>query len=154
MKKILLPGLGLGAWVVALLIQPIAEGVKSGAVDVYLLIPHQDKNTVEANEFLFSAKPTDPDYDKQIMQIYGVPTEKREKVLVDASKIVHAKQKPGLAWLPVDKTKGENPLQAKTVDFVAKLLSAGAVETGMLLLVTFLMFKLAAPAPGARSAAG
>jgi len=152
-KKLILPVLGVGALLTAAAIPLVASAVKSGAVEVYLLLPHQDKGTIEVNEFMFDAKPDDPDYDKKLMQVYGVPTEKKEAVIVDKSKLVAAKQKPSLVWLPVDKTKGENPLQAKTVDFVAKLAAGGAVQVGALFLILALLFACATPAPPARSPA-
>lgn len=155
-KKLILPVLGVGAILVGLLIPLIAGGLVSSAREVYLLTPH-DKTTVEVNQFMFDAKPEDPGYDRKLMEIYGLPGERKEPVLfVDESKLVYPAGKdkrPDLVFLPVDKTKGENPWQAKSIQFGAQMLKSGAVITGALFLCLALLFCAAKAAPPARSPA-
>ncbi|HEX7898749.1 MAG TPA: hypothetical protein VF950_13380 [Planctomycetota bacterium] len=147
MKKILLPGLGIGAIVTGLLVVPlVAAALKSGAVEVYQLTPH-DKDTVEVNKFMFDTKPEDPDYDRKLMEIYGLPNQNKDVlILIDKSKLVYpagknadgSEKRPDLAFYPVEKP----PLQAKTVDFFAPLVRIGALTVGALFLVLWYVLKL------------
>ncbi len=152
-KKILLPGLGLGAWVVAALIPLIATSVANGAHDLWIVAPHADKGAERmAKDDFKSAKPSDPDYAKKVLNLYGSPYEDKQRLVVSASKIVRPAEKPDLAFIFVDKTKGEDPLQAKMVLFFATYLKGGAVITGALFLVLWMLSLWAAPAKGARLA--
>jgi hypothetical protein len=165
MKKLILPILGVGAWIVAALIPLIAEQIKKDATDVYYLTPHKPE-TVGINKDLWDFDPPDPKkdpkYDRKLMEIYGVlGSEKTPTVFLDRSKLVYpagknpdgTQKRPDLYFLPVDKSKGENPFQVKTVDMGAKFLTGGAVITGTLFMVLFLMLRLSAPVRGARPAA-
>ncbi len=153
MKKFILPVLGLGAWLTAALIGPIAAQITKDAREVYFLVPHADPAVVEFAEFSFEAKPGDPDYDKKVLGIYGVPFADKELVIVDPSRLKHPKLKPELAYVPVGSDKDERPWQVKTIRLVAAKLRGGAVITGSLFLILFLLMQAAAPALGARSAA-
>jgi hypothetical protein len=160
MKRILLPGLGVGAILTGLVIVPIvASVIKSGAVDVYLLTPHAP-DVVTVNRELWDFDTPDPkttkDYDRKLMEIYGLPNESKDSlVLIDKSKLVYpagknkdgTEKRPDLVFLPVDKQKGENPLQAKSVDFFARLIRIGAVILGGVLLALWYLLKLRRPRP-------
>ena len=153
LKQAALPILGLGAWVVAAIIPLIAHSLADGAQDLWQVQPYADKNTIRLAQSDFNAaKPTDPDYDKKVLALYGQPADAKDKFIVSASSIQRPKEKPELAFLLVDKTKGENPWQAKTVLFLAKVMKGGAVITGALFLVFWLFMQWAAPAKGARLA--
>lgn len=155
MKKILLPGLGVGALVVGLAVVPIvAAVVKRGAMEVYILSPHAP-DVVSVNRDLWNFDPPDPaktpNYDRKLMEIYGIPNESKDKlVLVDKSKLVYpagknpdgSEKRPDLAFLPVDKQKGENPWQVKTVDFVLPFVMGGAVAVGLAFLGLAYVLKL------------
>lgn len=152
MKKLILPVLGLGACLTGLAVTTFMKRSIANAHDVYLLIPHADKTVVETNEFLFDAKPGDPTYDKQVLGIYGIPTEERMKLLIEPSQIKRPKLKPELAYVAVDKSKGENPWQLKTVVLLCKAVGGPAWLTGLVLLLLAILGRLAAPAPAARGA--
>jgi len=55
-------------------------------------------------------------------------------VLFEQTGLIRPPQDPKLALLPVDKQQGENPLQAKTVWFVAKWASIGSGAFVLLVL--------------------
>jgi len=56
-----------------------------------------------------------------VAAIYGIPTDSPIKlVFVDEDKLIHPEEDPSLVLMPVDKQLGENPLQLKTVWFVAQ----------------------------------
>jgi hypothetical protein len=157
-KKIVLPGLGIGAILTGLVIVPIVAGaIKSGAVDVYLLTPHAP-DVVTVNRELWDFDTPDPkttkDYDRKLMEIYGLPNENKDSlVFIDKSKLVYpagknkdgTEKRPDLVFLPVDKQKGENPLQAKSVDFFARLIRIGAVIFGGVSLALWYLLKLRRP---------
>ncbi len=70
-----------------------------------------------------------------VAEIYGVPTNRKMRVLfVKKSKILRPSEDPSLALLMLDKQAGDNPLQTKTVWFVAWR------GLGMLLLLAALAF--------------
>lgn len=163
MKKILLPGLGIGAILTGLVGVPLAAGaIRSTAVEVYQLTPHAP-DVVSVNLDLWNFDNPDPaktpNYDRKLMGNYGLPNENKDVlVLVDKSKLVYPAGKdkrPDLVFLPVDKQKGENPLELKTVDFVAPLVRIGALIVGALFLgLHFILKKIrgrasSAPPPAA-----
>ena len=159
MKKLLpvLPLiLGVGALLTALVIPLAAAAIVRSARQVYLLTPH-DKDTVEVNKFMFDTKPEDPAYDRKLMEIYGLPGERKEPVLfVDESKLVYPagkEKRPDLVFLAVDKAKGENPWQTKIIEFGAHMMRGGAVITGAFFLVLFVFLLAARPALPGRSPA-
>ena len=168
MKKILLPGLAIGAILTGLVIVPlVARGIKSTAVEVYQLTPHAP-DAVGVNLDMWNLDTPDPaktpDYDRQLLRIYGIPNDNKDVlVLIDKSKLVYpagknkdgTEKRPDLVFFPVDKQKGEEPLQAKTVDFAVPWVRNGALFVGGILLVVNFMVKRArerkssAPPPAA-----
>lgn len=156
-KKILLPGLGIGAWVIAAIIPVAAKAVAAGAKDYWVVSPYRDENLQKQSRENFekklkegAIKPTDADFDRKVLSIYGNPYVDKQSLIVSGSTIQHPKEKPDLAF--VLKPEGTNFLEGKTVLFFAKLFSAGGVITGAFFLILWLLLHWAAPARGARLA--
>ena len=101
---------------------------------------------VRANEALWEEG--DP-----VAEIYGVPGERKMRVVfVDADRIVTPRQDRSLHLLLIDKQRGDNPLQAKTLYFVAwralaGLLGAAALSLGLLLWLRRRQRRRAAAGP-------
>jgi hypothetical protein len=71
-----------------------------------------------------------------VAEIYGVPmNEKTEVLFVDATRLVRPPEDPSLVLLPVDKAAGENPLQVRTLWFLAWRVALGFGLAGLLALV-------------------
>lgn len=88
------------------------------AREVQILVPAAPEE-VALNRTLWA--PGDP-----VAAIYGVPAGPPLRVLfVAAERIVRPVEAPELALLPVDKQAGENPLQVRTVWFLAWRAAAG-----------------------------
>ncbi|HUR38082.1 MAG TPA: hypothetical protein VM222_01260 [Planctomycetota bacterium] len=154
MSRILLVLGGL-AILFAALAYPIAGIVASGAVEAYI-IAGKDPTVVEVDRQIFEApKGAAKDskaYRDAVMGIYGSVTDEPTKVLfVPAEKFKRPPELPTLTLLPIDKQKGENPLQVKTVYFFASRLAAGAAVVGALFILTGFLSrrKKAPPAPPA-----
>ena len=154
MSRILLVLGGL-ALLFAALAYPIAGIVASSSVEAYL-ISAKDPTAVKVEQEIFEApKGASKDsktYRDAVMGIYGSVTDEPTKVLfVSADRFVHPKELPTLTLLPIDKQKGENPLQVKTVYFFASRLAAGAAAVGALFILTGFLSrkKKAPPAPPA-----
>ncbi len=72
------------------------------------------------------------EHGEPVAEIYGIPQEELIRVLfVDESLMITPQEDPSLALFPVDKQAGENPLQVKTVWFVAKRGSIGLLLAGV-----------------------
>lgn len=160
MKKILLPGLGIGAILTGLVVVPlVASGIRSTAVEVYQLTPHAP-DVVSVNLDMWNFDNPDPakteNYDRKLMGNYGLPNENKDVLLlVDKSRLVYpagknkdgTEKRPDLVFLPVDKQKGENPLELKTLEFAAPLVRIGAlIAGGVFLLLNFMIKKFRKPA--------
>jgi hypothetical protein len=144
--------LGLLAIVTAVLVYPIAGMISGGAVEAYI-IAAKDPKVVEVDRQIFEppkGKSKDSkEYRDAVMSLYGSTADEPTKVVfVPAEKFVRPTELPGLVLLPVDKDKGENPLQVKTVYFFAQKTMIGAFVTGLLLQgIGILLKKKKAPAP-------
>lgn len=144
----------IGAFAVAVLAYPVGSWMTSTAVEVWMITPHSP-SVVGMNQDLFEldgVDPKDPSFERKVIDIYGNPVSEPIRVLfVPREKLVHPKEFPSLTLLPVDKAKGENPLQAATVSFLAKWTAAGASAAGILLLGLWFVLsrrtKISAPAP-------
>lgn len=141
MKKLALIGsfLALG---VAAGTYPAVMVLESGATEAYV-IAAKSPELVKDNKESFDArdpKETDAVYRKRVMGIYGNPIDYTTPVLfVPKEKFVRPSEAPELVLLPVDKEKGENPLQVKSLYFFAKPLTIGA---GIAALVLFGLSRL------------
>jgi hypothetical protein len=114
----LLAGFG-GALVTLVLTVAIDRGLGE---EVRLISPH-DTSTVEVNRALHL--PGDP-----VAEIYGNALSSPVRVIApDPGRIVRPDEDPSVVLLAVDKQRGENPLQARTVWLFAK---AGALGLGLL----------------------
>lgn len=154
MSRILLVLGGL-ALLFAALVYPVAGIVASGAVEAYI-IAGKDKSAVDIDRQIFEppkgAAKDSPAYRKAVIEIYGSGADEPTKVLfVPAEKFLRPAELPTLVLLPVDKNKGENPLQVKTVYFFASRMAAGAAAVGALFVLTGFLSrkKKAPPAPPA-----
>ena len=88
------------------------------ATEVLLITP-KDADVVEFEKELWEEG--DP-----VADIYGVPTDSKIKLaFADEAKLIHPEEDPSLVLMPVDKQAGENPLQVKTVWFVAHRAALG-----------------------------
>jgi hypothetical protein len=133
-------------WVVALAVAVLAYPsvwlLSLGATDAYL-IAAKSPQMVQANQAL--ADPRDPkesdaSYHKKVMEIYGNAVDyKTSVVFVPTEKFIHPKEAPELVLLPVDKEKGENPLQVKSLYFFAKYAVMGSGAAFGVLLVLYLV---------------
>lgn len=132
-------------WILAFaagaLAYPAAWLIGRGAVEVYFVTPY-DAKTMEVNRGLFQLDQPDPkapDYDRKVMGLYGLPNENPDVVVFPPKdRLFQPPEKPSLRLLFVDKDKGENPLQLKTVYFFAKWVLRGALVAGGIFLVLWL----------------
>lgn len=125
----------MGAVAVALLAFPAAAILASTATEAVMIQPH-DPSVVEVNRGMWQLDPPDPkapDFEKQVIAIYGNGSTRVKAVFVPKSRFIHPEELQGLVLLTVDKQKGENPLQAQTVWFVATWLLIGSAWAGVLL---------------------
>jgi len=128
------------AFACALLIYPAVWLAARSSTEAYFIVPF-DAKQVELNRFLDTLDPKDPEFDRKVMRIYGVPNEQPDRVVfVPKERFLHPPEKPSLTLLPVDKEKGENPMQVKTLYFFAKWTVRGAGGVGVVL---FLLWCLA-----------
>lgn len=145
--------LAILSFAVAALAFPVAWVVASTATEAYM-IAGKDPSTREIEEGLFEApkgvSKDSKEYRDAVLRIYGNPTDETTKVVFwPADKFIHPKQLPGITILPLDKEKGENPLQVKTVFFFASRGALGAAAAGvaLALLAAVTRKKPAPPAP-------
>lgn len=88
-------------------------------VEVQMIAPHAPE-VAEMERLL--ADETTP-----AVTLYGEPLGPPVRlVLTDQSRLIRPPEQPGLVLMPVDKQLGENPLQAKSVWFIAKWSCLGA----------------------------
>jgi hypothetical protein len=138
------------AFAAAALTYPVAWLIGRGAVEVYFVTPY-DAKTVEVNRGLFQLDQPDPkapDYDRKVMGLYGLPNENPDVVVFPSKeRLFSPPEKASLKLLFVDKDKGENPLQLKTVYFFAKWILRASLAGGVLLLAVWLLVSRRRPAP-------
>lgn len=114
--------IGFGGAGLALLTASVLD--KGFGRDVLMLAPH-DAQTVELNRLLHS--PGD-----SIPEIYGNPLSRQARVLfVDPERIIQPEEDPSLSLLPVDKAKGDNPLQVQTIWFFTRFIIGGLLVLGI-----------------------
>ena len=109
----------------AALLALTAVGLDRGfGQDVLLIAPH-DEAAVELNRGLYS--PPEP-----VAALYGNALSKPVRVILPAEDhLIRPEEDPSLVLLKVDKQKGENPLQAQTVWFLAKFVLPGLFLMGL-----------------------
>ncbi len=117
---------GFGGALVALGLAVIID--RGFGEEVRLISPH-DSSTVEVNRALHA--PGDP-----VAEIYGNPLSNPVRVIApDPDRIVRPEEDPSAVLLTVDKQRGENPLQARTVWLFAKAGALGLALLGLAALV-------------------
>ena len=129
MAKLLKIG-GILALTALILIWPTAWALdRFAGRDVTIITPHAPE-IVAVNQELW-------DEGDEVAEIYGVPSQETIRVLfADPTEILVPKENPTQVLLAVDKQAGENPLQARTVWFVAKRAGIGFGAVGVLALGT------------------
>jgi hypothetical protein len=129
---------GFGGAVIALALAMTID--RALGEEVRMISPH-DASTVEVNRALYV--PGDP-----VAEIYGNALSNPVRVIApDPDRIVRPDEEPATVLLTVDKQRGENPLQARTIWLFAK---AAALGLG-LLGVAALALPRSGVAPGPKS---
>lgn len=86
---------------------------------------------------------------QDVAAIYGVPSGRPMRVLFPSKEnVVRPPENPRLRLLLIDKQRGENPLQVKTVWFVAWRLGAGLAVLGALCLGVGFLWRRRSEPPG------
>jgi len=115
--------LGFGGAVLVLLVAATMDLALSE--QVVMIAPH-DPSVVHLNRGL--SMPGDP-----VPQLYGNPMSNEVRVVMpDRDHLVRPEEDDSLLLMKVDKLKGENPLQTRTVWFVSRFAIAGFVMAGLL----------------------
>ena len=73
--------------------------------------------------------------DEDVVSIYGAPFSRERVILASKDRVRRPEERPSLALLDVRKSKGENPLQAKTVLLLARYAAIGGAAAAILGLV-------------------
>ncbi len=116
-------GLG-GAWAIDLFL----------GRDVRFIVPHAPEVVELQRTLWFEGDPV-PD-------LYGIPAGETVRIVApDAARLLTPSEDPSLTLMRVDKEKGENPLQVKTVWFAAQWGAAGLGLAGALLLLWALALR-------------
>jgi len=114
---------------------PAAWVLDRMATEVQLLDAFPPDRVV-VNRGLDAPSRDDPELSKKVASLYGIPLGPPTRVLlVPRERFVHPEELPSLALLPVDKARGEDPLQMRTVRFFAKWTALGAALVAFPLLV-------------------
>ena len=115
--------LGFGGAILVLL---GAAGLDLALGEQVLLIAPHDPGTVELNRLLHL--PGDP-----VAEIYGNPLSSPVRVILPSrDRLIQPPEEPALLLLPVDKRRGENPLQVQTVWFLTRHVAGGLILLGIL----------------------
>jgi hypothetical protein len=123
-------GLVLGLAVLA----PVSAYVLDRAFGITVLpVARSAPEAVRANKALYEEGDS-------VAEIYGVPGERKLRVIfVSKDLLVTPSEDPKLQLLLINKQEGDNPLQVKTLYFVAWRVTAGLAAVSLLGLV-LLMF--------------
>jgi hypothetical protein len=121
--RTLLVWLGFGGALTALVAALLVVGLLGR--DVLLIAPF-DPSTVELNRALHA--PGD-----SVAELYGNPLGTPVRVIApNRARIVRPAEDPSLVLLKVDKQRGENPLQARTIWFFSKFAIPALVLVGVI----------------------
>lgn len=140
-----------GALAVAIAAYPAVSILASGATEAYI-VAAKSPAMVKFNQDSFEPRgPKEPDaaFHRRIMEVYGNAVDYTTPVLfVSKEKFIRPAEAPSLIILPVDKEKGENPLQVKSLHFFAKYVVIGAsVAFAVLFGLSFLFGRKPPPSP-------
>ena len=109
----------------ALLVLGIAVTVDRGLGEDVLLISPHESSAVEVNRALYV--PGDP-----VAEVYGNPLSNPVRVISpDPERMMRPEEDRSLVLLAVNKQRGENPLQARTVWLFAKAGTLGLALLGL-----------------------
>ena len=73
---------------------------------------------------------------QSVAEIYGVPASQLSRVVLpDSARLIRPREDPSLVLMQVDKGRGQNPLQVKTVWFVAVRAALGGVLLALIGLI-------------------
>lgn len=107
---------------------------KAFSIEVQFIAP-KSPETVKLNKALWEKG-------QPVADIYGIPTNQRARVVfADKGKIVRPPEDPQLVLMTVDKQQGENPLQLKTVWFLAVRLMIAFAAGALALLGLFVFLR-------------
>lgn len=142
MQKLLMVG-WIGAFVVAFLTYPIVGIIRGTAVEAWVIVG-KDADTVSVEKQIFEPPkgvPKDSQkYLDAVMTIYGVPTDAPMKVVfVPKEKFVRPEELPEMTLLPKGPT--DDPLQLKTVEWIAPRAMLGASVVGFLLVIVWIILR-------------
>ncbi len=140
MQKLLLVG-WIGAFLCAAGAYPVAGLIGSSSTEAYLIAAHDPKR-VEGERELFNFDPPkapkdSPQYRKAVIGIYGTMAgdEMTRFVFWPKDKYVHPVELPTITLLP--KQGNDEPIQLKTVYFMAGRMTVGAAVVGVILLAVW-----------------
>lgn len=129
------------AWILAFAVGaflfPLYGLLSLTARELVFVTPFEEKQ-VRINRGMFKMDlpdRKDPEWKRKVMEIYGLPNDRPDVVVfVPASRVTRPPEDRSIAFLTVDKDKGENPWQLKTFFFAAKWGTVAAFAAGLLLL--------------------
>ena len=117
---------------------PIVWFLSKNAVSAYIIVG-KDPQLVETEKAIFDPPTKDkasPEYRRAVMNIYGMAVDEPTPVLfVAQDKFLKPQELPTITLLPVNKEKGENPFQVKTLWFFARWVMRGAAAVAFVLYV-------------------
>ena len=126
--------------VVGALASPAAAALLDGVAGRTVILLNPDPpEVVDANRALWTPG-------EGVAKIYGTPVGEPMRVLfADSARIIVPKEDPSLSLYTVDKTKGENPLQAQTMWFAVRMAMYGSGALLAAALLHFLWRKVRGP---------
>ena len=78
-----------------------------------------------------------------VAELYGIPGDETIRVVLpEETKLLNPVENPKLTLMLIDKQHGDNPLQVKTVWFIAKRAAAAALILGHILLFTSIALRI------------
>ena len=127
----------------AILALPGAMILGSTATEVLMINPH-DEDMVAINRDDFSLESPDVQSDPaKVIALYGNAAGDPVKVLfVPEEKIIRPEEMPNLVLLPVDRQKGEDPLQVQMVLGIAQVTTVCSAICSSLLLGLWFLLRL------------
>ena len=136
----LLKAFWIMSYLVVALAYPAAWGIARTATEAILITPFHPSKVV-VNREMDAPDKKDPDFEKKVAALYGIVSEKKLVVFVPKERFLHPEEMPEMTLLPIDKDKGENPLQLQTIYFFAKWTVTGAGAAAISLMVLWLLLS-------------
>jgi hypothetical protein len=141
----------IAAFAVGALLFPLYGLLSLTARETVFVTPF-DAKQVRINRGMFKLDlpdRSDPEWKRKVMEIYGLPNEQTDVVVfVPAKRFTRPPEDRSIAFLIVDKDKGENPWQLKTFFFAAKWGTFAALAAGVAGLGAWAALRRrAAPSP-------